>query len=162
MLRALAFLIIGLVFGAGIGFVLASAQPEQAVAADNSAMTAMDHAAMGHAVMAPVEIADGPQAPTVALAVFPDSDTGWNLHIQTTGFTFAGANAGAAHVLGEGHAHIYANGKKLARAYGPWVHIESLPAGVVDLKVSLNTNDHRAILVGGEALEARLRMDTAN
>ena len=55
---------------------------------------------------------------------------------------------------GEGHALVYVNGDKLARLYANRMHIPALPEGA-ELKVSLNTNSHKALQVEGEPLEAK-------
>lgn len=150
MLRALAFLIIGLAFGGGIGFSLGTGQGPQAHGAATTSgaeLTEADHAAHAHDHSAMQSVASGPTAPTLQLRVLKDPDTGWNLHILTENFTFTAENAGQAHVDGQGHAHLYVNGEKRARVYGNWVHLAQLPRGEVEVSVSLNTNDHQALAV---------------
>ncbi|WP_075223081.1 hypothetical protein [Acuticoccus yangtzensis] len=93
-------------------------------------------------------------APSVAISVKPDSMAGWNLHIETTGFRFAPEDANSVPVVGEGHAHLYVNGTKLARIYGHWFHIPALPAGENDLLVTLNANDHSTLAVDGTPIAA--------
>lgn len=147
MMRAVAFLIIGLAFGGGIGFWLGADQP----AMDHDLTVGeVDHSAHNHETV--VSVPAGPGAPGLKLSVVKDPETGWNLHIQTRNFTFAAANAGATHKDGEGHAHLYINGEKRARVYGDWFHIAALPAGQVQVSVSLNTNDHHALAVDGVPL----------
>ena len=154
MSRALALLVIGLVFGGGIGFVLAAANGVTLDGHDH----ATDHSnhgtasKTGHDHSEVLEV-DG-VAPTLMIHVMEDPVSGWNLHVMTTNFTFAPLSVGGDHVEGEGHAHVYANGAKLARLYGPWMHIDALPAGDVELLVTLNSNDHRALAVDGATLEA--------
>lgn len=160
MNRALALLLIGLVFGGGIGFVIAAAN---GVTLDGHDHTT-DHGTMGHSALG----GDGGDhdhselveatgaAPTLMVHVMPDPVSGWNLHLMTENFTFNAAAAGAAHVDGEGHAHVYADGVKLARIYGNWFHIPSLPEGDVTVLVTLNANDHRRIGVSGAPVEASI------
>lgn len=102
---------------------------------------------------------DGPQAPKVALDAQPDAMTGWNLHIRTENFRFAPERVNQAHRAGEGHAHVYVDGKKLARVYGPWLHIESLPPGRHVLRVTLNANTHDDLTVGGAPVEASIVLE---
>lgn len=99
-------------------------------------------------------VAPGEDAPSLALHMVPDPVAGWNLHLMTTNFAFAAERAGGPHVPGEGHAHIYVNGAKVARAYGNWFHLETLPPGTVEIEVTLNSNDHRALMVGDAPLSA--------
>ena len=162
MNRALAMLIIGLVFGGGLGFVLA--------AANNATLDGHDHAtdhggggiesheAGSHDHGETVSLAPGPNAPTLAARLIADPVSGWNLELVTTGFTFAPEHSGGAHVAGEGHAHLYVNGTKTARLYGPWAHIASLPEGEVEITVTLNTNDHRTLTIGDTPLAATMTL----
>ena len=94
-----------------------------------------------------------------AKALSADPVSGWNLNSRTSNFVFAAERAGNAHVDGEGHAHVYVNGEKIARAYGEWFHIEALPTGPVEVEVVLNSNDHRALVVGDMPLSATLAFD---
>lgn len=167
--RSIALLVIGLVFGGGIGFVVAASSGitldghdhhdpshhEQRVGVGRDAVESSRHA-HGHAE--PLTLPAGQRAPTLQIAVQPDPVSGWNLHIKTTNFRFSPESASLAHVPGEGHAHIYVNGTKIARHYGSWMHIASLPKGNNTLKVTLNSNDHRPLAVNQEPLEASLRV----
>ncbi|MHA7876310.1 hypothetical protein [Roseivivax sp.] len=158
--RSIPLLVIGLVLGGGLGFTFAAGQGitldghdhsdpahhgAHAGGAGGGQGAAHDHGEM-------LELPAGPDAPALALALSEDPASGWNLQIQTQNFTFAPANASTAHVPGEGHAHLYVNGEKRARLYGPWVHLADLPDGPVELAVTLNANDHRLLAVEGKAL----------
>ena len=108
--------------------------------------TKSGHHAHGKALMIPA----GPNAPSVTIAIKKDLVGGWNLHIMARNFRFAPEHASSEHRAGEGHAHLYVNGKKIARVYGPWFHIGKLPAGKAMVHVTLNANDHRDLMVGGK------------
>lgn len=148
-------LIIGLVFGGGLGFVLAASNgvtlDGHDHATDHGPTAADDHEAQHETPL----VLSADEAPTVQIEAFPDPVSGWNLNIQTTGFLFSPRNAGLDHVAGEGHAHVYANGVKLGRVYGDWVHL-SLPEGEVEITVTLTANDHRPLAVGDRRIEASL------
>jgi LEA14-like dessication related protein len=58
-------------------------------------------------------------------------------------------------VQNTGHAHLYVNGIKIARLYGPDFHIPDLPAGEHELTVNLSSNDHSYYFVNGIQIEAR-------
>jgi len=77
----------------------------------------------------------------------------FNLEIQTTNFTFAPETVNQANTPNAGHAHVYANGKKLSRVYGNWFHITGLPAGDHTIMVELNANSHGVIQVDGQPLQ---------
>lgn len=114
-----------------------------------SAMSGMDHS--GH-VMVP---GDAP-APELQLTVAPD-ESGWSVTLEPENFEFflpQDPDAMVPHVLGQGHAHLYLNGVKLQRLYGETATIGDLPAGVYTVRVSLNSNDHRAYMAKGKLVEA--------
>lgn len=160
MNRALVLFIIGLAFGGGIGFVVAAAGGvtlDGHVHADNRELAHLGIGGdfgEGHNHYEKLDLDRG-TAPTLDVQVTEDPDQGWNLRMVTTGFTFSPANVGRSHVPGEGHAHVHVNGRKIARLYGPWMHIGSLPEGEVEILVTLNANDHRLLSVDGVPVEAR-------
>ena len=88
----------------------------------------------------------------VSLHAHKDSKSGYNIRIETTNFSFAPHNAGKNHSAGEGHAHLYANGEKIARVYGEWHKIGEYPHGT-QLTAALYTNDHHLYAYQGEPVE---------
>ena len=153
----LGLFLIGLVFGGGVGFLVAASNGITLDGHDH----AIDHGA-GHQMAdgdhgnhdAPLEVVGG-AVPRVEIMVMPDPVSGFNLNVMTTDFTFAPRAAGMVHVEGEGHAHVYIDGTKLSRLYGEWMHIASLPSGEVEVEVTLNSNDHRTLSVGGKPISAK-------
>ena len=160
--RTFALFIIGLVFGGGIGFVLAAGNGitfDGHDHGDASQHDGVDHAGMDHAKMHETQLEmSAVNAPEITLAVTPDPMTGYNLHLTTQNFTFAPEAASLADVTGEGHAHVYINGEKLARLYGRWMHLDALPVGDVEVQVTLNSNDHRALSVAGTPVTATVQL----
>lgn len=155
MNRPLALLTVGLVLGGLTGFMFAAGYGITLDGHDHGTDhgghgTAHDGKAHEHGEM--LSMPAGPSAPTLKMMVMPDLATGWNLHIMATNFRFAPENASRGHVAGEGHAHIYVDGKKIARHYAPWMHIADLEPGEHVIAVTLNTNDHRELGVDGKAL----------
>lgn len=96
------------------------------------------------------------EAPTVRLQVREDPASGWNLHVITERFRFAPERTGQQARPQEGHAHLYLDGEKIARLYGPWYHLapSAVPHGEHTLTVSLTANDHTAWAVNGEPIQA--------
>lgn len=147
--RRILMLLIGLVFGTGFGFLLAASQGVTLDGHDH----ATDHGGGGHdhaamnAIVLPAQ-----NAPTLSAELLPDPVAGWNLKLDITNFSFAPQNASLGHVPGEGHAHVYVNGAKIARIYGPWYHIDHLPKGTVSVEVALNANSHEELVVDGKPL----------
>lgn len=91
----------------------------------------------------------------VSLKVTPDAMKGHNLLVRTRGFRFAPEHASGRHVTGEGHAHLYVDGVKTTRLYGPAFYLGDLKPGRHVIRVTLNANDHRDYRRGGKPLAAR-------
>lgn len=161
--RSLPLFLIGLVFGGGIGFTIAASSGVTLDGHDHT--DPAQHGAhsgsgdgMAHDHDMPLVLEGSASAPTLQLDVQPDPVSGWNLHLATTNFAFAPENAGRAHQPGQGHAHVYVNGTKIGRLYGPWMHIATLPKGEVTVKATLNANDHRPLSVDGQLIEQTLSL----
>ncbi len=97
---------------------------------------------------------DAATAPTIDLRVVALGDGSYNLQLQTSNFTFTPQNIDKAPVLGEGHAHLYVDGVKIARLYGEWHHVPTLPPDAEALTVSLYANNHQGFAVDGELISA--------
>ena len=93
------------------------------------------------------EIEEGREPPRLAIAIHKDSLKGWNLELITENFIFTPEAAGLGPVSGEGHAHLFINGKKIARIYHNWHHLPNLPAGSHEITVTLNANNHARLAV---------------
>lgn len=119
---------------------------------------AAGHGAGHGAAHQPVDVT-GDEAMSVTLEVSADAHAGWNGRLQTVGFRFTPEAASKAHVTGEGHAHLYIDGRKAGRLYGPWFHIESLPPGRRTVRVTLNANSHGVYRVDGEPVAAEVTVD---
>lgn len=100
-----------------------------------------------------IEIQEGELVPTIKTTVTKDPMSGWNLYVETENFKFAPEFASTNHTLGEGHAHIYVNGEKLARLYSNWYHISTLNSGMNKITVSLNANDHTQYSYNDQLIE---------
>ena len=92
---------------------------------------------------------DGSAQPEVTVSVVKDPKAGWNLIAEVSGFELTPQAVGGEHVPGEGHAHIYVDGRKLARVYASAFHIEELPAGELTIEYRLSGNDHVEYDVAG-------------
>ena len=104
---------------------------------------------------------EAPEGLSVSVHVEPDSHSagGVNVRIDTTGFAFAPLSVNGDHVPGEGHAHIYVDGVKVARVYGPWFFLGGLAAGEHEVRVTLTSNAHQPYVAGGEPVEATVVVD---
>jgi len=99
------------------------------------------------------------EAPTVEITATRDPMDGWNIKLDTTGFAFTPEAAGAAHAPGTGHAHLYVDGIKRARLYGPHAHLPDLPPGTYEVTVSLSGNDHAYYVVDGTRISASTQIE---
>ena len=170
--RGLFLWLLGLVTGGGVGFFIASAygvslEPASASvdhsahrSAQRSAAPVMDHSAhlgldSGEGALVPLVIEPGEGAPSLIAHLTKDPVDGHNLRIDLENFTFSPEGAGYDDVPGEGHAHVYADGVKVARIYSTWSHLD-LPTGARLLHVALYTNSHRTIMIGPRAASVTL------
>lgn len=91
---------------------------------------------------------------SVGVTAAAEEHGGVNVRIDAANWRWAPENVNGANIAGEGHAHIYVNGAKINRVYGPDYHIKSLPPGEHQIRVTLNANSHNALLVDGQPVEA--------
>ena len=102
-------------------------------------------------------MAHGPVESAVPIAVDFTAeleDDGIHLNISTEGWTWAPEQVNGADSDGAGHAHVYADGVKLGRIYGPYHFLTGLEPGDRELRVALNTNGHSDLTWQGQALES--------
>ena len=88
------------------------------------------------------------------LATTVDAAGGLHLRISAENWRWAPEEVNQESRPGVGHAHIYANGEKLSRIYGPEHYVAGLPPGNYEIKVDLNDNAHNALTVNGMPLAA--------
>lgn len=159
MPKTFMFLLIGLFFGTGAGFLIAASTGVHLEGHSHDGPEVHDHSAHDHGESGDAHDhsvlteADGPP-PGVSLMLHPDGRQSRNLEIRVENFTFDPKAVNGAHVSGRGHAHVYVDGVKIGRAYGPWYHLSALPEGEHEVRVTLNANDHTQLAVGGEPVEA--------
>lgn len=104
------------------------------------------------------EIPRGAPVPSVMIHAEKDTMGGWNIHLMTKNFEFTPEKAGLDDILGQGHAHLYVNGKKVARVYGNWFHT-TLVKGINKIKVTLNTNSHKDYYSEGKPVEHEIEIN---
>ena len=112
-----------------------------------AAMDAADH--MDHSR----GTVEGSEGMAVRIEIEPDTVTGFNVHLDTEAFTFTPQSAGREHRAGEGHAHLYIDGRKVARMYGNWYHLGALEPGEHEIRVTLNANTHEEYALGEDLVE---------
>lgn len=136
-------LILCLVLGVAVGYALGRIIKTKEINAENNEKMHMDHSAM-EMKHEHIEVAKGRLNPIVKLVATKDTMGGYNLNIQTNNFFFTPEKAGADAVQNTGHAHLFINGEKIGRVYGPWIYLgnEKFKNGTNTIEVSLNANDH--------------------
>lgn len=106
---------------------------------------------MMHDHSTPMNIAAS-EAPVVDLQLVPLGDGSYNVRIQTLNFVFAPWNVDGEAIDGQGHAHLYVDGEKIARVYGEWYHLDPLSPDVEMVSVALYANNHQPLAVDGEPI----------
>ena len=89
------------------------------------------------------------EAPTLALGLREFGHRGYALSLETTRFSFTPDHADGPHVPGKGHAHLYIDGRKIARIYSPHHPLEPFSPESREINVILVRNDHRVDATGG-------------
>ena len=117
-------------------------------AADSGGEPSHDHSAKEHG---PIESA---VPVSMELAAEVDAAGGLHIRIATENWQWAPEEVNQESRPGVGHAHIYANGEKLSRIYGPEHYVADLPPGQYEIRVDLNDNAHNALTVNGAPLAA--------
>jgi len=97
-------------------------------------------------------------APTVNLEVQKDPTGGFNVRVLTSNFVWRPEMASKQHVVGEGHAHVYLDGRKIMRIYNEWFHLNTYQfatkAGEQLLSIEFVGNDHAPYTIQGTPLGA--------
>ncbi len=161
MNRANLFLILGLAGGVVIGLAASgSLGGFGSGVTSGSEMAGMDHSGhsmegMDHDHSQTRSSDDLP--PSAMVHLMPEGGCAFNIHIMAENFVFSPQNVNGDHVPGEGHAHIYIDGKKLSRVYSEWFHFTA-PVGAKQVEVTLNANDHATLTVGGTPVTATAQL----
>jgi hypothetical protein len=154
MKELLTFIVaLALGFGAGYYMALPSVVSDNGDDADDVGDLMMEEVAF--AVLDIEADIDDETTPSVEIAVNKDSADGYNVRVITENHVFAPENVGGEHSLGEGHAHIYIDGKMSGRVYGEWYHLGALEIGEHDVRVRLTTNDHMELAIDEDLIEDR-------
>jgi len=92
-------------------------------------------------------------APTASLEIKKDPTGGFNVHVVTTNFNWRPEMASMKHVPGEGHAHVFLDGRKIMRIYNEWFHLNTYQfatrAGDQLLSIEFVGNDHAPYTIHG-------------
>ena len=102
-------------------------------------------------------------APQASLEIQKDPTGGFNVHVVTTSFVWRPEMASMQHIPGEGHAHVYLDGRKIMRIYNEWFHLNtyqfSTRAGEQLLSIEFVGNDHAPYTIQGMPVGAEQIVD---
>jgi len=140
------FLLFGLIFG---GTVSALAHEYIDVSHNH------DKVEHSHALL---EVNSSLPVPEISINVEEDKKSGYNLFLTTQNFTFNPDNASSEHVDGEGHAHLYINGKKITRLYSKAYYLGDFEKGSYTIVVELSSNDHSVLSKNGNPIQASFEL----
>ncbi len=102
-------------------------------------------------------------APKATLDIQKDPTGGFNVQVITSNFVWRPEMASMKHVPGEGHAHVYLDGRKIMRIYNEWFHLNtyqfSTRAGEQLLSIEFVGNDHAPYTIQGLPVGAEQIVD---
>ena len=102
-------------------------------------------------------------APKATLEIEKDPTGGFNVHVVTSNFVWRPEMASMQHVAGEGHAHVYLDGRKIMRIYNEWFHLNtyqfSTRPGEQLLSIEFVGNDHAPYTIQGLPVGAEQLVD---
>ncbi|MGG1660190.1 hypothetical protein [Brevibacillus sp. NRS-1366] len=82
-------------------------------------------------------------APTLSVTHSMEQDD-LQLKIAVTNFSFSLENMGKENKHGEGHVHLYLDGKKVAKVFEPTYVLKDIPDGKHEVMVELAHNNHES------------------
>lgn len=105
-------------------------------------------------------------APQAELKITKDPTGGFNVRVKSKNFLWRPASASMEHVNGEGHAHVYLDGRKIMRIYDQWFHLNTYQfatrAGNQLVSIELVGNDHAPYTIHGLPIGAEQLIDVAS
>lgn len=104
----------------------------------------------------PYREVDEEDAPEVRVEVTPDTDGGWDVRLTLRDFRFSPPGAPKRAEAGRGLAHLYVDGRLVARLRTPGHHLTArmLPRGTHHVTARLYADDGSVWAVDGEPVES--------
>ena len=100
------------------------------------------------------EVIESETPVSISVTAQQDDAGGVNVRIDTEGWRWAPEEVNMANAPGAGHAHVYVDGVKINRVYGPYYHLDDVEPGTREIRVTLNTNAHNELTYEGKPLES--------
>lgn len=104
-------------------------------------------------------VGEGEPAPAISLSAAPLPEGGWRVTVSAQDFDFRRDLVDGPHQPGTGHGHLYVDGAKITRLYAAEADVGPLPPGPHLIRVTLNTNDHRAYVTPDGPVSATLEIE---
>ena len=102
-------------------------------------------------------------SPKAVLDIQKDPTGGFNVHVVTSNFVWRPELASLKHTPGEGHAHVFLDGRKIMRIYNEWFHLNtyqfSTRSGEQLLSIEFVGNDHAPYTIDGLPVGAEQIVD---
>ena len=155
------FLLFGLIFGGTVSALaheyidVGHNHGENGHHDDHNEEGQLDEDEHSHALL---EVNSSLPVPEISINVEEDKKSGYNLFLTTQNFTFNPDNASSEHVDGEGHAHLYINGKKITRLYSKAYYLGDFEKGSYTIVVELSSNDHSVLSKNGNPIQASFEL----
>ncbi len=149
-MRHIAYLIAGLIVGAGLGALYGPSALARMTAPETATLGATPYLNLGDN-RKNIWPADLP-VPTLALDLQPDPVSGYNLILTADGFEMTPEDTNGAAVAGTGHGHLFINGRNVGRLYAKRHHLIGLQEGEVTIHIYLGGNDHKVWVANGQPL----------
>jgi len=155
------FLLFGLIFGGTVSALaheyidVGHNHGENGHHDDHDEEGQLDEDEHSHALL---EVNSSLPVPEISINVEEDKKSGYNLFLTTQNFTFNPDNASSEHVDGEGHAHLYINGKKITRLYSKAYYLGDFEKGSYTIVVELSSNDHSVLSKNGNPIQASFEL----
>jgi zinc and cadmium transporter len=155
------FLLFGLIFGGTVSALaheyidVGHNHGEHGDHEDHNEEGQLDEDEHSHALL---EVNSSLPVPEISINVEEDKKSGYNLFLTTQNFTFNPDNASSEHVDGEGHAHLYINGKKITRLYSKAYYLGDFEKGSYTIVVELSSNDHSVLSKNGNPIQASFEL----
>lgn len=150
-MRPLILFVVGIAFGLAGGYLIAGGLRAAEHGPIHVTGEVHDHASHDHSFLSEWEGA----APEVTLHLWPDGPGAVNIRLDAPGFTFTPEAVNGENAPNGGHAHLYVNGEKVARMYGPYAQVTGVAPGT-EIRVTLNANDHSEWAAEGVPLAATI------
>ena len=105
-----------------------------------------------------VRLDPGRPDPRIEAQAFAAKGGEWLLRLDVDGFAFTDICTVVESDEPVGHAHVYADNKKIAAAYEPIISLGKLAPGEHTLRIMLRAQDHRALVGSSGLIERHIRI----